>query len=64
MSPGLPEGVGAKVELEMMDQVHLFTRSLVPTVYCACTQGPEPIRSPSFSPPPPLLVLPALPGMR
>lgn len=27
MSPGLP-GVGAKVELEMMDQAHLFTHVL------------------------------------
>lgn len=30
MSPGLPEGVGAKVELEMMDHVHLF---ICPTLF-------------------------------
>lgn len=39
MSPGLPEGVRAKVELEMTNYVHLFTHLLTGSnsVY-SCTQ--------------------------
>lgn len=53
MSPGLLGGAGAKVESEIMDQVRLFTCLFVPTAYCACTQDPHLVGSPSPSPPRP-----------